>query len=160
MNKELFMVFLPGISWILFALGGTQISDRVQGWKGWRRFILPLFYAGATLWAGFSIWQAFLVMLISGAVYSLPYGERITWPLRILVGIGYGLISLPIGLSMWNVFTILGFIILFWLSNTKWASSIFTWKICEGFFGLLVGIQLAYIFIGSKNILTFKFFMI
>ncbi|MFA5100361.1 MAG: hypothetical protein WC547_05725 [Candidatus Omnitrophota bacterium] len=143
MNKELFMVFVPGISWILFSLGGAQISDKTPGWKGWRRFILPAVYLAAVIMV-FQWWQAALVTGTAVAVYTFPYGDRTSWPLKALVGLGYGLISLPIGLSWWNVITAIGFIALFALSNTKITAKTFTWKICEGLFGLLVGIQVAY----------------
>lgn len=144
MNKELFMVFIPGLSWILFALGGTQISDKVPGWKGWRRFILPLIYAAATIYAGFAFWQATLVSAIACLVYSLPYGERTKWPVKLLVAVGYGWISVPVGISAWNFVTVGLFILLFVLSNTKATASTVTWKIVEGFVGAAVGVQLAY----------------
>ena len=144
MNKELFMVFVPGISWILFNLGGTQISDKVEGWKGWRRFILPLVYFGSVIiyhvW-----WIAALVALIAFGAYTLPYGDRTPWWSKALVGCGYALISLPLGLSVWNGITAVGFILLFWLSNVKLTAKTFTWTICEGLFGLLVGVELAYL---------------
>jgi hypothetical protein len=147
MNKELIMVFLPGISWILFALGGTQISDKVPGWKGWRRFILPAVYFLFCLLA--SWWQALIVTAIAVAVYSLGYGEKHPWWQKILVGIGYGLISVAIGISWWNLFTAVGFSVLFWLSNFKWTAKTWPWALCCGFFGLLCGIQVAYVLTGS-----------
>lgn len=144
MNKELYLVFLPAISWLLFALGGTQISDKIKGWKGWRRFILPTIYFVACLLRGIVWWKVLLVSAITGIVFLLPYGDKTPYPIKFLVGCGYGCISLPIGFSAWNVITAIGFIVLFVLSNTKLTSKIFVWKICEGFFGLLVGIQIAY----------------
>ena len=146
LNKELYMVILPGVSWVLFALGGTQISDTVPGWKGWRRYILPLVYflicMTAVLW-----WQALLVALLAVLVYSMGYGKLNTWQ-RWLLGIGYGLICVPIGLSAWCIVTAVMFGLLFWLSNTKATQNMFTWKICEGFFGLFVGIEIAYLLMG------------
>jgi len=139
------MVFLPGISWTLFALGGTQISDKVPGWKGWRRFILPIVYFITCLIAGITLWQNLLITGISVGSYSLGYGEKKSWPQKAIVGLMYALVSIPIGISAWNLFTMGGFLGLFALSNTKLTANMFTWKICEGFFGLLVGIQLAYI---------------
>jgi len=148
LNKELFMVFVPAVSWLLFALGGTQISDEIQGWKGWRRFILPAVYILTCFIAGIVCWQAVLVGAIAGAGYSLGYGESKTWWQRVLVGLAYALITIPIGLSVWNIFTALAFITLFLLSNTKCTANIFVWKVCEGFFGLFCGIQLAYVLMG------------
>ena len=152
LNNELLMVFLPGISWILFALGGTQISKKIQGWKGWRRFILPFVYGifgviSCHLW-----WKIVLVMALAGIVYSLPYGHKVSWKMKPLIALGYGLISVPIGFSAWNIFTIGGFLSLFKLSNMKFTSNVFIWKVCEGFFGLLVGIQLAYVLMGHSII--------
>jgi hypothetical protein len=147
LEKELYMVFVPGISWILFALGGTQISDKIPGWKGWRRFILPAVYVGACM-LGFVWWRALLVGLIAFGVYTMPYGDKLGWWGKFLVGLCYGMISLPIGLSWWNLFTAAGFIIVFALSNTKLTERVFVWSICEGIFGCLVGIQVAYKLLG------------
>jgi len=146
MNKELLMVFLPGISWILFALGGTQISDKIKGWKGWRRFILPFVYGLFVLISGVNIWWKILItMAIAGITYSFGYGDKTPKWLKVIVLSSYGLVSVAIGLSIWNLFTAIGANVLFKLSNTKWSANIFVWKICEGFFGLLCGIQLAYV---------------
>jgi len=147
LNKELYMVALPAISWVLFALGGTQISDKVKGWKGWRRFILPAVYL-IFCWIGASWWQSLITTAIAIFVYHLGYGDHTPWPKKCLVGLGYGLVSIAIGISLWNLFTAIGFIVLFILSNTKLTARTFTWKICEGFFGLLVGIQIAYLLMG------------
>jgi hypothetical protein len=151
MNRELFMVFVPGISWILFALGGTQISAKVPGWKGWRRFILPAVYTTAVLIAGYWWWLATLVGIVAMIVYSFPYGDRTPWVIRFCVGCCYGIISAPIGLSWWNVITVVVFVGLFILSNTRVTARTFTWKVCEGFFGLLVGIQIAYKLLDTKR---------
>ncbi len=145
MNKELVMVFVPGLSWVLFALGGTQISDTIKGWKGWRRFILPTVYMVACIFFGIEWWRILLVGFAAGLVYTLPYGVKTKNWVRYLVALGYGCISVPIGISIWNVLTVIGFITLYHLSNFKPTSKAFVWKICEGFFGVLVGIQLAYI---------------
>ena len=144
LNKELYMVGLPAISWLLFALGGTQISDTISGQKWIRRFVLPTVYLIACLMSGF-IWQGIVTALLAMGVYHLGYGTKVPWWRKILVGIGYALISVAIGLSWWNLITAIAFIGLFKLSNTKWAASMFVWKICEGFFGLFVGIEIAYL---------------
>ena len=143
LNKELFMVFVPGVSSILFALGGTQISDKNPGWKGWRRFILPAIYFLAILLAGHPV-QGLLVAGLSILAYTLPYGERTSWFLKFIVGCGYGLISAPLGFSAWNIVTAIGFIVLFALSNFELTRKTVVWKICEGAFGYLVGIEIAF----------------
>jgi len=152
MNNELLMVFLPGLSWILFALGGTQISDKIQGWKGWRRFILPFVYGVFCIITNVLWRKIMLVMALAGIVFSLPYGHKVTWKMKPLIALGYGLISIPIGFSIWNLFTVVGFLGLFKLSTRKPTASIFIWKICEGSFGILVGIQLAYVLMGKGTI--------
>jgi hypothetical protein len=146
MNKELYMVVIPAVSWLLFALGGTQISDTVKGMKWIRRFVLPVVYAAACILAGY-IWQGFLVGLIAMLVYHLGYGDKVPWWRKILVGAGYALVTVPMDITFWNYITFVAFIGLFILSNTKWSAKYFVWKICEGFFGLFVGIELAFLLI-------------
>jgi len=147
MNPELLMVFLPGLSWILFALGGTEISPTIPGQKWIRRFLLPCIYLMFALCC-VSWWQAILATLPAMLFFCLPYGSSTPWWQKILVGCSYALIGVAIGISWWNLFTAVGFTVLFLLSNTKLTEKIFMWKICEGFFGLLVGIQLAYVLMG------------
>lgn len=147
MNPELLMVFVPGISWILFALGGTQISTTIPGQKWVRRWLLPIIYCMTALccvpW-----WQALLATLPAIGFFSLGYGDSTPWWQKILVGASYALIGVAVGISWWNLVTCVGFSVLFLLSNTSWSKNMFMWKICEGFFGLLVGIQLAYVLMG------------
>jgi hypothetical protein len=148
MNPELFMVFVPGIAWVLFALGGTQISNEMPGWKGWRRFILPAVFMVACFIVGL-YWQGVLVGAIAGASYSIGYGESKNWKHRALVALAYSLIAIPIGLSFWNLLTGLAFLGLFMLSNLNLTSSVFVWKVCEGCFGAVCGIQLSYLLAGN-----------
>jgi len=145
MNNELIMVILPSASWLLFALGGTQISATVPGWKGWRRFVLPVVFAVFCILASTLWWQALITLITAIAVYIQGYGSKATWLKRALIAIGYGLIGASIGLSIWNLLTPLVFMLLFKLSNWKPTAGLFVWKVCEGFFGLMCGIQLAYV---------------
>ena len=149
LNNELLMVFIPGISWILFALGGTGISATKSGSKIWRRYVLAIVYFVSCLLAQIKWLIALAVGLIAHIVYRLGYGDRASFIKRVGIGIGYSLISAPIGISWWNLVTAIGFIGLFYLSRFNWSHKIFIWKICEGFFGLLVGIQLAYSLMGK-----------
>lgn len=149
LNSELWMVFLPAISWILFALGGTQISDTIKGKKWIRRFILPVILGLLVYFAGFAIIRAIAVTLISSIAFHQGYGERATWIKRWLVFLSYGAISLPIGISWWNLICVVGCIVLFVLSNFKFTAKTFTWKFCEGFFGLLIGMQLSFLLAGN-----------
>lgn len=149
LNKELFMVFVPGIAWILGSLGGTHIGDGIPGWKGWRRFILPAVFGLAVLLAGFSWWQSLLVIACTVGANCLGYGQNKTWLQRSLVGLAFLCITLPIGISVWNFITMLGFLGLFYLSNFTPTSNVFVWKLVEGLVFLLCGIQLAYLLIGK-----------
>jgi len=148
MNVEMLMVLIPGLSWVLFALGGTQISPTIGGQKWIRRFLLPglwcltaFFY---TTW-----WQAPLATLPAMLFYSLGYGDSTPWWQKILIGCSYGLIGVAVGISWWNLVTPIMFSLLFFLSNWKPTEKMFSWKICEGSFGLFIGIQLAYTLMGG-----------
>lgn len=148
MNKEMFMVLLPGLSAILFALGGTQISDTIKGQKWTRRFALPLMYLAFCLWAGITLWQSSLVAVLAIISFSLGYGDSKPYWCKGVVAIAYGLISSPIGISWLNLATVAGFMILFWLSNLKYTANIIVWKVWEVSIGFLVGIEIAYLLMG------------
>ena len=147
MNKELIMVLLPGISWICFALGGTQISKKISGQKWIRRYLLPAIYLMFCLMI-VSWWQSLITAALAVLAFCMGYGDSASWLKKALVGLLYGLITIAIGLSYWNIVTPLMFLLLFKLSNTKITANLFVWKICEGFFGLFVGIELAYLLMG------------
>lgn len=151
MNTELNMVLIPAVSWFLFALGGTKISETIPGWKGWRRFILPAFYLVMCIINGIMGWKA-LLATIPAFAFTFGYGQYKNWGERIMAFIGYGLIGVAIGISWWNLITVGGCALLFKLSNTKATAGLFVWKICEGFFGALCGIQLAYVLMGHGKI--------
>ena len=148
MNKELWIVIMPALGWLLFALGGTQISDKIEGQKWIRRFLLPVLWSLCIVLAKYAWWQALGCMILAIGFLHLGYGSKTSWPMRILTFAGYGLISAPIGLSAWNVITLAACALMFWLSNTKLTSKIFVWKICEGAFGALIGIEISYLMAG------------
>lgn len=148
MNKELWIVLIPAFSWLLFALGGTQISDKIEGKKWLRRFVLPFLWGICVFLGGFAWFQVLSVAILGCLMLHLGYGSKMSWGLRIATFCGYGLISALIGLSWWNLITAIGCIIMFILSNTPLTSATFVWKICEGIFGILIGIQLSYLMAG------------
>lgn len=154
LSPELFMVFIPGISSILFALGGTQISNTIKGWKGWRRFILPTVYFISVMIVAFWL-RSLLVTGIAVLSYSMGYGEKHSWWIKTLIGVLYSIISIPLGISWWNLITLVVFLVLFKLSNMKFFAHIFIWKICEGIFGYIVGIQLSYILARGGGLIWF-----
>jgi hypothetical protein len=156
LNKELIMVTLPAISWFLFALGGTRIAEdnSIQGQKWIRRFLLPAVYS---LYCFFLVdWlKASMVTAIAIPTFCLGYGIGKSYLYRFLVGCGYALISLPLGISWWNLVTAVGFIVVFKLANTQLTRKMFIWKICEGIFGLTIGIQLSYSLMGKGILFNF-----
>lgn len=149
MNKEIWLCIMPALGWLLFALGGTQISDKIEGQKWIRRFLLP-FICGVCLFiAHFAWFQALGVAILACIALHQGYGSKTPWSWRLLVFAGYGLISGPVGISWWNFLTAVGCIILYILSNTKITSKIVVWKVCEGSFGALIGIQISYLMAGN-----------
>jgi hypothetical protein len=152
LNKELWMVLVPAVSWFLFALGGTQISDKIKGQKWLRRYLLPAFWLSCVI-INYGLGWVWIVRAI--AVFGLGvgflimgYGDGKSWLYRFMVGCLYGLISLPIGVSMWNAVVPAMFFVYFFLSNFKYTAKMFTWKVCEGTFGLFIGISIAYLLMG------------
>lgn len=148
MNKELWLVLIPAFSWLCFALGGTQITDKIEGQKWIRRFVLPFLWGVCVFLSHFVWWQVVSVVILGCAILHQGYGSKTSWPVRLAVFAGYGLISAPLGLSAWNIITFVACASMFVLSNTKLTSAIFVWKICEGTFGALIGIQLSYLLAG------------
>lgn len=147
LNPEMYMVIMPPVGWLLFSLGGTNIKEQGKGWKGWRRFVLPTWVLLVLLAYGITWWQSVMVTLLS-SVFCLGYGETKPYWWKFMIGCMYASTSLPIGVSWWNLATALGFIGLFALSNWKVTAPTFTWKLCEGAFGLLYMVQLAYLLMG------------
>jgi hypothetical protein len=148
LSPELWLVLIPAYSWLLFALGGTQISDTIEGQKWLRRFVLTFLWGLCAFLGGFHWYQAVGVFVLGTVMLHMGYGSRTSWPMRILVFAGYGIISAPIGLSFWNIATALICPLMFYLSNQKWATKTFVWKVCEGTFGALIGITIAFALTG------------
>ena len=142
------MVFIPALFWILFALGGTQISTNIGGQKWIRRYIMPALAMLFIGLCGFVWWKIILTGGLMIGVLTCGYGDSASWLKRILVGIGYGICTAAIGLSIWNIITPIMFISLFLLSNNKTTANLFIHKIIEGSWGLFIGIQLAFNLMG------------
>lgn len=155
MNSELWIALVPAISWLLFSLGGTQISDTIPGKKWIRRFVLPFFWGVCLFFAHFAIWQACSVAILGCLMLHLGYGSKTSWAIRLLVFAGYGIISAPIGLSWWNPITFIACALMFLLSNTPLTSATMAWKIVEGSFGALIGITISFIMAGYGLIWKF-----
>jgi len=155
MNKELWIVLVPAFSWLLFALGGTQISDTIEGKKWLRRFVLPFLWGVCVFFAGFSWYQAVAVAGLGCLMLHQGYGSKAKWWKKLLIFLGYGLISAPIGLSLWNPITFIACAAMFLLSNTPLTSATMVWKIVEGAFGALIGITISFALAGYGLIWKF-----
>jgi hypothetical protein len=153
MNPELWMVFIPPFGAMLFALGGTEISDTIPGQKWTRRFVFPFILGLSVFFAGYG-WKALAVFAISCFALHQGYGIKQRWfvpvkhkgrwlPPRIATFALYATISLPVGWTHWNWMTAVGASLLFVLSNTKWSADTFVWKPCEALMGFLIGMQVA-----------------
>lgn len=149
MSPELWLVFIPPVSWILFALGGSQISSTIKGQKWIRRFVLPTILAICVFVVQFAWWQSLAVFAISCLALHLGYGDRASWGLRGAIFLLYGAISLPIGVSYWNAITPIACLLMMFFSRIKFLNDTFVWKCVEGFMGLLIGIQVAYLLAGN-----------
>lgn len=116
---------------VLWRLGGWK-------WKGFRRYILPIamFLFG---WQTMGITPALIwACLLSMVVYHLGYGEKHEMWERIIVAIAYGVVTLPLGWSIWQLIVPIAWLSLWWLSNSKWRNS-FSWGLCELLFSIILG---------------------
>jgi len=150
MNPELHMVLMPAYCWFLFSLGGTQITkdNKIKGQKWIRRFLLPALISIHCLFV-VAWWQALLVGGVAMIAFCMGYGTKHSDLERFIVACMYGVISLPIGLSVWNAICVAIFLLFFFASNTKYLSKVFTWKLCEGMFGFSVGVSISYLLAGN-----------
>lgn len=131
MNELAYIILLPGGS-LLWMLGGWK-------WKGWRRFVLPLLFVCLCLAYSVSIARSVTLGIICLSVTSLPYGENSSWKQRIVTGISFGLIGLPLGIDL----TMLAAPIVFitgWILSNKLKLQ---WKIVEGAVGFSVALPIA-----------------
>ena len=68
MDKEYALIYLPAISWILFALGGKKF-------KFFRRFLLPICFLIFALLYEVSVSKALLITLWSCFIFHQGYGD-------------------------------------------------------------------------------------
>lgn len=136
MDKELLMILSYTLGAGLFALGGWK-------WKFLRREILPIAFGILLLLAGYPLWKCLLFMPLQDLAFRLPYGEDTPYPIKTLIGISYILPSLLFSFTIWQIVVPFVFIGYFILSNWKKTSNEFSWKICEGTYGFLLGVVIA-----------------
>jgi hypothetical protein len=136
MNDEYLMIASMTLGGFLGALGGT-------GFKWARRYLLPACFTGIALLSGFLWWKCLLYGLGTCIAFTLPYGFKISWPVKFLVGCSFVLPSLILGFTVWQIIAPIAFITLFALSNIPKTAKYFPWKIVEFISFANVGIVLA-----------------
>lgn len=142
-NPELYMIAVMGIGGIGFALGGTEISERVKGKKWIRRDLTPVLLALICLLAGVVWWRCAILAVGLDAAFRLGYGESKPYWYKFLVGCAYVVPTFILGFTWWQVIHPLLFVSVFRLSNLRITSSTFVWKVSEFLFGSSVGIIIA-----------------
>lgn len=137
MGEWNYMLLMP-ISSLLFMLGGYK-------WKWIRRYILPVFLGTIALINGVIWWKVASLVLGTGLVFHLPYGDSIDWTLRVMIGCLYGIMLTPLGLTIWQPILVVTWILMFVLSRLKSTQGVVAWKIWEGTIGFLIGLNVAYL---------------
>ena len=136
MNKEILMIAAMTSGGLLGSLGGTI-------WKPIRRFFLPLVLGVIAFLAGFAWWKCLIYTLLTVGAFSLGYGEKRPYWYKFIVGIAFVFPTLIFGLTIWQIITPLIWVLFFKLSNTKWLSDEFVWKVVEFVSFCFVGVTLA-----------------
>ena len=84
-------------------------------------------------------------MAMGMIAFSLPYGDSVDWPVRIIVALAYPLSTSMLGVSVWQPILVFFWILLFWLSRNEFTQKAVPWKIWEGTVGFLYGISVAHL---------------
>jgi hypothetical protein len=79
MNPEIWHILIIGLSGILFALGGTWITDKIDGQKWIRRYLLPVTIGLILLILNIDWWRCLGLSLLSIGAFSLGYGDKADW---------------------------------------------------------------------------------
>ena len=136
LNNEWLMIASMANGGILFAVGGT-------GFKWIRRFLMPFIFGFLCLFGGFELWRCLGLWLTMSGVMHLGYGERYPYWAKFIIGCSYAATTLFLGFSWWQIITPVCFVGMFWLSNQKFSSNTFLWKIVEFMTGCLIGVTIA-----------------
>lgn len=132
-NHEWLMIVAMGAGGVLFAAGGT-------GFKWARRFVLPVVLTVVAGVSGIIWWKCALYWVAQTGTLHLGYGEKLPYWRKALTFVAYVIPTLILGFSWWQLITPILMLGLFKLSNMKWSSNIFVWKVCEFIYGATIGI--------------------
>lgn len=141
--KEWLMIGVMATGGIGFAIGGT-------GFRFVRFAIMPLLLGALCYYAGIAWWRDLAFACTAGGILTLGYGDKVPMWRKCLVFAGYGLMTVWLGLTAWQVMILLAVITLYLLSNWKVTASTFVWKICEFLFGTYIGCAIANIISNHK----------
>lgn len=139
---EWIMIAAMATGGILFAAGGTDIPG-IGGQKWIRRYILPLALGLMEHFAYMPFWKVCCFVVSLSVVLHFPYGDKTPLWRKALTFASYSLSTLWLGLSWWQLILPPSVLGVYLLSNWKWSSNTFLWKICEFIIGSLIGIVVA-----------------
>ncbi len=127
---------------LMMALGGSGFAIGGTGPKYVRRFILPITFGALAFWAGIEWWRCVGLGVGLCTAFHLGYGERTSYPMKFLTACSFILPTFFLGFSLWQVFTPLAFIGMFWLSNNRYWDRLFPWKIVEFLTGTFIAVTI------------------
>lgn len=139
--NEWLMILAMALGGILFAAGGTDIP-KIGGQKWLRRFLLAfglglLIFLCKVVW-----WKALVVASGLCIAFHLPYGEKSSYLVKTITATCFTLPTLVLGFSLWQLFTPVAFLSMFWLSNSKYFGKFFPWKIVEFLTGIYISVTI------------------
>ena len=136
MTEILGMILIIG-SALFFRMGGMGL---LPFRKGWRRFILPIFFGIIGIIATKFQIELLYAVIGSAIAFSLPYGSKTPYWLKCIVATTFTLPTLFIGFTIWVIIVPILFITLFLLSNNKITANEFGHAIVEILTGAGIGI--------------------
>lgn len=139
MNPELYQILCPAIGGILFALGGTDISQEIKGQKWVRRELFPLFLGIVAYFHNIIWWKCLLFVVLTDAIFRLPYGDKTPRFVKLLVFVTYPLPSLLFGFTWWLPICSAICVLCFFFSNWKPTEKLFPWALACTIIGFSVG---------------------
>ena len=146
-NQEIIAMIMMTLGVLLWPLGGFR-------WKGFRRYVLPMCFCPLLVFYGVSLWQSLICCGLFSLVSHLGYGQSTPWLIpfqgsggksrssKLLTALSYNLPALVIGWTWWMILTPVIFLGTFALSNWRYTSKDFSWKICEAITSLTIMITI------------------
>ena len=140
MSGELYIIACAVLGALLWPLGGTGIPFFKRGFKWLRREVLPASWGLLAYSAGFDWWKCLAMAVCFDVAFRLPYGDRTSVWLKLIVFMSLPLASLWLGLNIWQVITGVLCFLMWALSNWKPTAKIMDWVTACTIMGLFLGI--------------------